>query len=73
MTLKRFIKKFVEPNSCIRLWKKTEEGHECIYPINKTFMEHELLQGTYSSNHVIGVTDILVNNHCSEAINIVVK
>jgi hypothetical protein len=74
MILKEFIETFVLPNTLIRLWEPTQEGHRII--TEAPVMEWELLQEktVYSLllyNIVIGVTDILINDVYPETVNIV--
>lgn len=88
MKLNTFIKKYICPNTLIRLWvPDSGGGHRMIYRfderkpgnIDDVCMEHELLSSKswlsqYSSCEVIGVTDILmVDSFYSEAVNIVIK
>lgn len=76
MILKEFIENFVCKNSLIRLWYTVKGGHEMV--IDGVSMEWETLEdkGIYRkfiNNNVIGVTDILVSGHYTEAINIVIE
>lgn len=79
MILKEFIKKFVEPNTLIRLVYKQESGHRTVLNSwDDVSMEWEILKerGIYTdyvNREVIGITDILVNGHYKEAINISIK
>ena len=72
MKLKKFIDKFIEPNSLVRLWFESDEGHTLIIP---PIMEWQLIKDNskFLSYSVSGVTDILVHDHYKEAINIVLK
>ena len=86
MKLREFVSKFVCCNSLIRLWKPIGAGrHEMIYikderkpgNIDDVCMEWQLLnnkvwQSAYNDYNVIGVKDIVVDGHYSEAINIVI-
>ena len=76
MVLKEFIEQFVLPNTLIRLWEPTEEGHKVI--TESPVMEWELLQektvySLYLYNSVKGVTDILINDIYPETVNIVLE
>lgn len=76
MVLKEFIEQFVLPNTLIRLWEPTEEGHRVI--TESPVMEWELLQektvySLYLYNSVKGVTDILINDIYPETVNIVLE
>jgi len=79
MKLGEFIEKFIEQNSLIRLVYKEKTGHKIVLnDWNDVSMEHEILKGTgknrhFINNEVIGITDIVVNGHYSEAINIVIE
>lgn len=71
MKLKIFIKRFIEPNTIIRLWYKNEKSYisvnDCIAE-----MEHKIINGNYCDNNVIGITDIVISPY-SEAVNIVIE
>lgn len=76
MILKEFIENFVCKNSLIRLWYPFKGGNEMV--IDGVSMEWEIIKGEgifkkFINNNVIGVTDILVSGHYSEAINIVIE
>lgn len=77
MTLREFVEKFVYHNTLIRLWKPIKGGHKMLEKAGDSVcMEWELLrdetwQSVYNDCKVIGVTDILVDGNCSEAVNIV--
>jgi hypothetical protein len=76
MILKEFIENFVCKNSLIRLWYITKGVHEMV--IDGVSMEWETFKGEgifgkFINNNVIGVTDILVSGHYTEAINIVIE
>ena len=76
MILKEFIENFVCKNSLIRLWYITKGVHEMV--IDGVSMEWEIIKGEgifkkFINNNVIGVTDILVSGHYTEAINIVIE
>ena len=73
MKLKKFINKFVCPNTLIRLQYEVQGGHEEVI-IGDPKMEWQLINSEFANKKVIGVTDILyLNNHYSEAVNIVIK
>jgi hypothetical protein len=74
MKLKKFIKKFVEPNTIIKLWYKTPSGHEPVEG-DSWKMEWEFLRDNeFYDYKVIGVTDILlINSPYTESVNIVVE
>ena len=72
MKLKKFIKKFVEPNTLIRLQYKIVGGHREV--LSNPLMEHELLKSEFANRRVIGVTDIvIINSHYPEAVNITIN
>lgn len=76
MVLKEFIEQFVLPNTLIRLWEPTEEGHRVI--TESPVMEWELLQektvySLYLYNYVKGITDVLINDVYPETVNIVLE
>ena len=76
MILKEFIENFVCKNSIIRLWYPFKGGNEMV--VDGVSMEWEIIKGEgifkkFINNNVIGVTDILVSGHYSEAINIVIE
>ena len=79
MKLVKFIKKFVEHNSLIRLVYKEKSGHKIVLnDWDDVSMEHVILKGEgkyshYINHKVIGVTDILVSGPYSESINIVIE
>ena len=88
MTLNEFVKKYVCPNTLIRLWVPHYGGcyrmlwrHDEEKPgnVDAVCMEHELLSSKswlsrYSLCEVIGVTDIVVTDTpYPEAVNIVIK
>ena len=88
MKLNTFVRKYVCPNTLIRLWAPASDGgHIMLYKydekkpgnIDDVCMEHELLsakswQSKYSLCEVVGVTDIVVRNSpYPEAVNIVIK
>ena len=79
MQLKTFVEKFVCNNSLIRLWYPCDGGHQIFgKDIDTLSMEWELIRGEgvfkdYVDSEVIGVTDILVDGHYKEAINIVIE
>lgn len=79
MTLKEFIENFVCHNSLIKLWKPIKGGHELLVENEETVcMEWQIIKGSdiwqnkYADVTVIGVTDILCDDHYREAINIVI-
>lgn len=78
MTLREFIKQFVEPNTLIRLVYKEGSGHRTVAEHwDKVSMEWEILENRgnyrkYADNEVIGVTDIITEGAYSEAVNIVI-
>ena len=73
MTLKQFILIFIEPNTLTRLWYKCDGGHEMIKDIEQPQMEWQLVESEYADNVVTGITDILIEGHYVEAVNIVIK
>ena len=80
MTLDTFIKAFVCPNTIVRLWTETKDGHKMLFDVNtdkEVGMEWEILNGSgwqsaYLDWLVIGVTDILCDTYF-EAVNIVIQ
>jgi hypothetical protein len=77
MTLKTFIQTFVKTNSIVRLWTKTDGGHQPI-PINDDNeyldMEWSVAKGEHVDKEVLYVADISVSNtEYPEAINIVIE
>ena len=44
MKVKKFIKKFVEPNTLIRLWVKSGLDYSEVIKDDKPMMEHELIE-----------------------------
>jgi len=70
MKLKKFIEKFVEPNTLIRLQYKIKGGHE---EVGNLGMEWELKDGLFANHRVVGITDILVRGNYTEAVNLVIK
>ena len=88
MTLNEFVRKYVCPNTLIRLWVPLcGGGYRMLFRRDETkpgnvddvCMEHELLSykswlSRYSLCEVVGVTDIVVtDNFYREAVNIVIK
>ena len=88
MKLNEFVRKYVCPNTLIRLWVPHYGGgyrmlwrHDEKKPgnVDEVCMEHELLYSIswlsrYSLCEVIGVTDIVVTDTAyPEAVNIVIK
>ena len=88
MTLNEFVRKYVCPNTLIRLWVPLCGGdYRMLYRrdekkpgnVDDVCMEHELLSSKswlsrYSLCEVVGVTDIVVtDNFYREAVNIVIK
>lgn len=72
MKLKKFIKKYIDHNSLVRLLYKNNGGHEIVCDDwNSVSMEHEILKNKgifkkYINHKVIGVTSILVGGPYSE-------
>ena len=79
MKLREFVDMFICRNALIRLWKPAKGGYKMIgYGRDSVCMEWELVNGEvwqskYNDCEVIGVKDIIVNDDCSEAVNIVVN
>ena len=80
MTLKEFVKDFIQPNSLVRLLYKEGEGFTPVFgKWEDVGMEWEILrkQGIYRhfiDNKVIGLKDILVkSSNYPEAINIIIE
>lgn len=80
MNLDTFIKAFVCPNTIVRLWTETKDGHRMLFDVNtdkEVGMEWEITAGSgwqsaYADWLVIGVTDILCMTYM-EAVNIVIQ
>ena len=80
MKLSKFIKKYVRPNSLVRLLYKTKAGHSTIstswneVQMGWAILEKEGLYKNYLEKKVEGVACILVtDSHYPEAINIVIE
>lgn len=76
MKLQRFIKKYTEPNSLIRLWKRTTGGHEIVVPfigMNWTVTKPNTTFYSYRNSKVVGIASILINDNYPETINIVIE
>ena len=79
MTLKDFVKQYVEHNSLIRVVYKLPGGHKAVLNSwSEVSMDHELLKmkgkfARFANHEVIGVASILVAGNYADAINIVVK
>lgn len=82
MKLNEFINTFIEPNTIIRLLYKTNDGgHETVLESSdwdEVAMEWETVRGEgrykdFLNHEVDGITDILMDGHYSEAVNIVLK
>lgn len=79
MKLKKFIKKYIDHNSLVRLLYENEGGHEIVCDDwDDVSMEHEILKNKgiykkYIKHKVIGITSILVSGKYSESINIVIE
>lgn len=78
MSLRIFVKNFICHNSLIRLWVVEDNEYKMLTDDdnNSVCMDHELLnnkvwQSKYLEYKVKGVTDILVKDFYTEAINIV--
>lgn len=75
MKLKTFIKKYTEPNSLIRLWVRTIEGHKIIVPfvgMNWTVTKPNTTFYSYRNTKVVGIASVLINDNYPETINIVI-
>jgi len=79
MKLKKFIKKFIERNTIIRLVYKDGGGHKVVLDsFEDVCMEWKTLKGEgkykdYLNHKVVGITDILTYRNFSQAINIVIE
>lgn len=73
MKLKDFIKKFIGPNSLVRLWKKLDDNHGYLMLTPEAVMEWEImgLSDKITSCDVMFVKDIFCETY-REAINIVI-
>jgi len=76
MKLKKFIRKFVCPNTIIRLHNvaiRNGAAHEAAND-GKPEMEWQLVNSKFANKEVIGVTDILyLHDSYPEAVNIVIE
>lgn len=78
MTLKDFVKEYVEHNSLIRVVYKLPGGHKAVLNRwSEVSMDHELLKmkgkfARFANHEVIGLASILTVSY-PDAINIVVK
>lgn len=81
MTVKKFLTKFVNPDSLIRLWVETKDklGHLCLETEHGPYVGvvHEILRGEgayakYANCKILEITDILCEDY-SEAINLVIQ
>ena len=82
MQLKRFVKKYVDPNAVVRLWRQIPGGHEMISAPNPTgkasdsvAMAWALTDGgswmhSYRRHRVVNVFNCDVYGEFSDAINI---
>ena len=79
MTLKDFVKEYVEHNSLIRVVYKLPGGHKAVLNSwSEVSMDHELLKmkgkfARFLNHEVIGVASILTTGAYPDAVNIVVK
>jgi hypothetical protein len=79
MTLKDFVKQYVEHNSLIRVVYKLPGGHKAVLNRwSEVSMDHELLKmkgkfAKFANHEVIGVASILTTGSYPDAVNIVVK
>ena len=79
MTLKDFVKQYVEHDSLIRVVYKLPGGHKAVLNSwSEVSMDHELLKmkgkfAKFANHEVIGLASILTTGSYSDAINIVVK
>lgn len=74
ISVKDFVRYFVEPNTLVRLWHKVNGGHKEVIEGDKPIMEHELIKTKYAISKAVGVTDILyLKSHYIEALNLVIE
>ena len=79
MTLKEFVKDYVEGNSLVRVLYKNPGGHKLVLDDwNDVAMDWEIVRGqgkyaAYINHKVIGIASISVRGPYSEAINIVIE
>lgn len=79
MTLKEFIKEYIQPNSLVRVLYKNPGGHKLILnDWNEVAMDWEIVKGVgkygpYINHKVLGIASILVRGPYSESINIVIE
>ena len=72
MTLRIFIRDFVESNTMIRLWYPYGQNYEPLTDRRNPQMEFQWNLSTLARREVIGVTDILCDSYV-EAVNIIIK
>jgi hypothetical protein len=79
MTLKEFVKDYVEGNSLVRVLYKNPGGHKLVLDDwNDVAMDWEIVRGqgkyaAYINHKVLGVTSIVVRGPYSESINVVIE
>ena len=79
MTLKEFIKEYIQPNSLVRVLYKNPGGHKLVLnDWNEVAMDWEIVKGRgkygpYINHKVLGIASILVRGPYSESINIVIE
>lgn len=79
MTLKEFIKEYIQPNSLVRVLYKNPGGHKLILnDWNEVAMDWEIVKGggkygPYINHKVLGIASILTGGPYSESINIVIE
>jgi hypothetical protein len=79
MTLKEFVKDYVEGNSLVRVLYKNPGGHKLVLDDwNDVAMDWEIVRGqgkyaAYINHKVIGIASISVRGPYSESINVVIE
>ena len=79
MTLKEFIKEYIQPNSLVRVLYKIPVGHKLILnDWDEVSMDWEIVKGEgkyapYINHKVLGIASILTGGPYPESINIVIE
>lgn len=79
MTLKEFIKEYIEHNSLVRVLYKHKGGHKLVLnDWDEVDMDHQIIKGQgkyapYINHNVLGIASILTGGPYPESINIVIE
>ena len=79
MTLKEFIKEYIEHNSLVRVLYKHKGGHKLVLnDWDEVDMDHQIIKGggkyaPYINHKVLGIASILTGGPYPESINIVIE